>query len=66
MFSTRADVDQEIITAVENGAVEEAHSVFDIDAIAAECFTFDTEAGVFVQTVSTDQFWASVERNADE
>lgn len=36
---------------------------WDIDAIVADAYRYDPDAGVFVQTVTEDEFWRIVERH---
>lgn len=43
---------------------EGAYADYDIDAIADEVLTYDSERHEFTQAVSVDEFWEIVERHA--
>ena len=58
MYTTFADCKQEVAAAINAGAADE--SMYDLDAIAAECFTWDDEAQGFDSTATIDEFWTSV------
>lgn len=62
-FTTRTDVLAEITTAIEVGGAATA-AEYDLDAVADETYTFDTDAQVFVPTATAEEFWASVARHA--
>ena len=58
MYTTFADCKQEVAAAINAGAADE--SEYDIDAIAAECFTWDADDQRFDSTTTIDEFWTSV------
>lgn len=61
MYTTRNEAEAMITEAL--GEHADNH---DIDAILDENFEYSTELQQFVQTTSTDEFWASVEHHATE
>ena len=58
MYTTFADCKQEVAAAINAGAADE--SEYDIDAIAAECFTWDANDQHYDSTATIDEFWTSV------
>lgn len=68
-LSTRSEVDAEISDAIEAAGTEVARAAeYDLDAIARECYEYRSQPGKaqaagFVQTSTTEEFWASVQRN---
>ena len=66
MYTTRADAEQAIISAIEaaGSPVEDARAEYDIDAIVAEVYEHSTDLQSFVQITDTEGFWAAVERHA--
>ena len=58
MYTTFADCKQEVAAAINAGAADE--SMYDLDAIAAECFTWDADDQSFDSTTTIDEFWTSV------
>lgn len=64
MYTTRQDAEQQIITAIENGDVEDARAEFDIDAIFEATHEYSAELQQFVQTADVERFWIAVQENA--
>lgn len=62
-YTTRHDVNAEIVAAIESGGSAFADE-YDLDAIADECYPYNPGQQAFVCTATTDEFWASVQRNA--
>ena len=58
MYTTFADCKQEVAAAINAGAADE--SMYDLDAIAAECFTWDADDQRYDSTATIDEFWTSV------
>ena len=57
-LETLAAVRDEIV-----GILGEYADDYDIDAIAADCFTYRPAARQFFQTATEDEFWASVAKH---
>jgi len=58
MYTTFADCKQEVAAAINAGAADE--SMYDLDAIAEECFTWDADDQRYDSTATIDEFWTSV------
>ena len=58
MYTTFADCKQEVAAAINAGAADE--SMYDLDAIAAECFTWDADDQRYDSTATIDEFCTSV------
>lgn len=63
MYTTRQDAEQQIITALENSAVEDARAEFDIDAIFEATHEYSADLQAFVQIVDIEHFWLAVLTN---
>lgn len=67
IYATMDDVHAEIVQAIENDSSALA-AEYNLDAIAADCYTYDPAAGRIQDagwkaTADVEDFWASVERH---